>query len=236
MDALRIQPNVGSTERLITVLAGAALLGYAWKRNSKKTALASAGMLLRGATGYCPAYGAAGVNHADSRRALSGPRGIHVRESITIDAPVEDVYRFWRSLDQLPEVMPQLERVERIDSRHSRWTAKAFDAVPVTWKAEIINDVPFETIGWRTVPGAAIQHAGSVNFKPAYGARGTDVFVHLQYSAPGGKAAGWLAWLAGQDPGKLTCDGLRALKQRLEEGPAASGVDAYPSPAPLPVH
>src|SRR6187455_1852341 len=109
MDALRIQPNVGSTERLITVLAGAALLGYAWKRNSKKTALASAGMLLRGATGYCPAYGAAGVNHADSRRALSGPRGIHVRESITIDAPVEDVYRFWRSLDQLPEVMPQLE-------------------------------------------------------------------------------------------------------------------------------
>src|SRR5689334_13798803 len=102
MDEVTIQPNVGSTERLITVLAGAALLGYAWKNRSKKTALASAGMLLRGATGYCPAYGALGVNHADSRQALRGPRGIHVRESITIEAPVDDIYRFWRSLEQLP--------------------------------------------------------------------------------------------------------------------------------------
>ena len=85
------------------------------------------------------------------------------------------------------------------------------------------------------MPGKAIQHAGSVNFAPAYGARGTDVHVHLQYSAPGGKATSWLAWLAGQDPGQLTRDGLLALKERLE-GTAPGPVDGYQSPAPLPVH
>jgi uncharacterized membrane protein len=228
--------NVGSTERLMMLLAGAALLGYAWKNSSKKMALASAGMLLRGTTGYCPAYAAMGVNHADTREALSGPRGIHVRESITIDAPVEDLYRFWRSLDRLPEVIPQLERVEQLDARRSRWTAKAFDAVPVTWEAEIISDVAYETIGWKTLPGEAIQHAGSVNFKPAFGDHGTEVRVHLQYSAPGGKAAGWLAWLAGQDPGHLTREGLRALKRRLEGGEPAGDVAADRSPSPAPVH
>ena len=233
----KLETNVGSTERLLMLLGGAALLGYAWRNNSKKVALASAGMLLRGATGYCPAYAAIGVNHSDTKEALSGPRGVHVRESVTIDAPAEDIYRFWRSLDNLPEVMPQLEKVEQLDTKRSRWTAKAFDAVPVTWEAEIINEVPYETIGWKTLPGEAIQHAGSVNFKPAYGASGTEVRVHLQYSTPGGKAAGWLAWLAGQDPGELTREGLRALKQRLEAGgPALSGNDVYVSPSPSPVH
>jgi uncharacterized membrane protein len=168
---------------------------------------------------------------------LSGPKGVHIRESITIDAPAEEIYRFWRELDRLPEVMPHLEHVERLDSRRSRWTARAFDAVPVTWQAEIINDVPFETIAWSTVDGEAIQHAGSVTFKPAFGDRGTEVHVHLQYSAPGGKAASWLAWLAGEDPAQRLREGLRGLKRRLEAGPTRSNdLGPYRSPSPSPLH
>src|SRR4051812_48990174 len=88
--------NVGSTERLVTMLAGAALLGYAWRSSSKALGVASAGLLLRGATGYCPAYAAMGLNKADSKDALSGSRGVHIRESVTINAPAEEIYRFWR--------------------------------------------------------------------------------------------------------------------------------------------
>jgi uncharacterized membrane protein len=227
--------NVGSTERLVTLLAGAALLGYAWRSNSKGIGLAGAGLLLRGATGYCPGYDAMGVNHADTRDALSGGRGVHVRESISINTPAEDLYKFWRQLDRLPEVMPHLAKVEQLDTKRSRWTAKAFDAVPVAWDAEIINEVPYETIGWKTLAGQAVQHAGSVTFKPSPGGRGTDVRVHLQYTAPGGRAASWLAWLAGQDPAKLTREGLRALKRRFE-GPHLEAIEPAPSLSPSPVH
>jgi uncharacterized membrane protein len=208
--------NVGGTERLVTLVAGAALLGYAWRNHSRALGLTSVGLLARAASGYCPGYAAMGVNHADTKDALSGSRGIHVRESITIDAPPERVYRFWRQLDRLPGVMPHLAKVEQLDTKRSRWTAKAFDQVPVTWDAEIINEVPFETIGWKTVPGETIQHAGSVTFKPVPGHGGTDVRVHLQYAAPGGRAANWLAWLAGEDPARLTREGLLALKRQLE--------------------
>jgi uncharacterized membrane protein len=211
-------PNVGSTERVLTLMAGAALLGYAWKNRSTGVGLASAGLLARGATGYCPGYAAMGVDRADSRPALSGSRGVHIREAVTINAPPDQVYRFWRQLDRLPEVMPHLAKVEQIDTKRSRWTAKAFDQVPITWNAEIINEVPFETIGWKTLPGEAIQNAGSVTFKPIPGATGTEVRVHLQYAAPGGKAASWLAWMAGEDPAKLTRDGLLALKRQMEAG------------------
>jgi uncharacterized membrane protein len=216
--------NVGGSERLVTLVAGAALLGYAWRNHSKTLGLTSLGLLARGVTGYCPGYAAMGVNHADTTEALSGSRGVHVRESIVINARPEQVYRFWRRLDLLPEVMPHLAKVEQLDTKRSRWTAKAFDQVPVTWDAEIINEVPFETIGWKTVPGAMIQHAGAVNFKPVPGNSGTEVRVHLQYSAPGGRAANWLAWLAGEDPARLTREGLQTLKRRLEVEPASSPI------------
>jgi uncharacterized membrane protein len=229
------EPNVGNAERLVTLLAGAALLGYAWRCSSKRLGLASAGLLLRGATGYCPAYAAMGVDYADTKDALSGSRGVHVRESIVINAPAEDLYRFWRQLERLPEVMPHLEKVEQLDPKRSRWTAKALDRMPIVWDADVINDVPNETIGWKTVDGETIQHAGSVTFKPAPSGRGTEVRVHLQYSAPGGRAASWLAWLAGEDPAKLTHEGLRALKRRFE-GPHGDFVRPQPSLAPSPIH
>lgn len=222
--------NVGSNERLLAVIAGAALLGYAWKSNSKGLGAASVGLLLRGVTGYCPAYGAMGINHADTKQALSGERGVHIRESITINRPAEEIYRFWRQLDRLPEVMPHLSTVEQLDTKRSRWTAKAFDQLPITWEAEIINEQPFELIAWETLPGQAIQTAGSVTFKPAANGRGTDVQVHLQYSAPGGKAAAWLASLAGQDPAKYTREALEALKRRLEVPPPSPSAELSAAP------
>lgn len=222
--------NVGSNERMLMLLAGAALLGYAWKSNSKGAGVASVGLLMRGATGYCPAYGALGLNYADTKTALSGSRGVHIRESVTINAPAEEIYRFWRQLDRLPEVMPHLAKVEQLDTKRSRWTAKAFDTVPVTWEAEIINEQPFELISWQTLPGQAIQTAGSVQFAPAANGGGTEVHVHLQYNAPGGKAANWLAWLAGQDPAKYTQQALQALKQRLEVPPPAQAQGLPASP------
>jgi uncharacterized membrane protein len=241
MDALI--RNVGNTERLVTLAAGAALLGYAWRQRSRSLGLTSAGLLARGATGYCPAYAALGVNrgsrralfarwgdnYADTQHELAGERGVHVRESITINASPEELYSFWRRYENLPQVMPHLERVEEVDVKLSRWTAKAFGQVPISWVAETINEVPFETIGWKTLPGEALQHAGSVVFKrlpenpPHHAgervagapAGATDVRVHFQYSQPGGKPAAWFAAFLGQDPARLTREGLRALQERF---------------------
>lgn len=210
--------NVGNMERLVTLAAGAALLGYAWRQRSTPLGLTSAGLIARGATGYCPAYAALGVDHADTKHALSGSRGTHVREAITIKASPEELYTFWRRYENLPLVMPHLERVEEVDFKLSRWTAKALGAVPVSWMSETINEVPFETIGWKTLPGEAVQHAGSVVFNRLPETGATEVRVHFQYAPPGGKAAAWFAAFVGQDPAKETREGLQALKRHFEAG------------------
>ena len=219
--------NVSNIERVVTLAAGAALLGYAWRHRSRSFGLTSAGLIARGATGYCPAYAALGVNYSDSRHALSGERGIHVREALTIDASPEELYSFWRRLENLPQVMPHLERVEEVDFKLSRWTARGFGGVPISWIAETINEVPFETIGWKTLPGEAIQHAGSVVFKRLPETGATEVRVHFQYAPPGGKAAAWFAAFLGQDPARLTREGLEALRKRF--GRASRGRNLSPT-------
>jgi len=57
------------------------------------------------------AAAAVGLAYGFSRRrlTLAGGRGIHVRESIRVEKPVAEVFRFWRRLENLPRFMTYLE-------------------------------------------------------------------------------------------------------------------------------
>src|SRR3954470_3201280 len=222
--------NVADVERWASALGGAALTAYGIKhmrdRSPAGAALAAAGsaLMYRGATGHCSVYAAAGINTAgerqrdDTRAALSGSRGIHVEEVATINASADDLYTYWRSFDQLPRFMDHLVSVTQIDSQRSHWVAKAPAGRTVQWDAEIINEIPGELIGWRTLPGSTVVSAGSVHFKPASGGRGTEVRVRLQYDPPAGKAGATIAWLLGHEPSQTIREDLRRFKQLMETG------------------
>ena len=100
----------------------------------------------------------------DTRRALGGSAGVTVDESVTISRPISELYRFWRNLENLPRFMSHLESVERITDTLSRWRAKGPAGTDVEWNAEIINEVPDQVIGWRSIEGSDVVIAGSVNF------------------------------------------------------------------------
>ena len=220
--------NVAAAERWASALSGAALTAYAIKqlkdRSPAGPALAAAGtaLMYRGATGHCPVYSAAGINTAhdvdETKRALGGPRGVNVEEAVTINASPEDLYAFWRNLEVLPRFMNHLVEVRQLDQCRSHWVAKAPAGRTVEWDAEIINEIPGELIGWRTLPGSDVVSAGSVRFKCAPGGRGTEVRVRLQYEPPAGKVGATIAWLLGHDPAQAIREDLRRLKQLVEAG------------------
>ena len=220
--------NVAGVERWASAIGGAALAAYGVKqlkdRSPAGAALAAAGgaLIYRGATGHCHVYGAAGINTAadrdDTRSALSGSRGVNVEEVVTINADADALFAFWRRFDLLPSFMTHLISVTEIDERHSHWVAKAPAGRTVQWHAEIINEVPGELIGWRTLDGADVVSAGSVRFMPAIGGRGTEVRVRLQYNPPAGKVGAALAWLLGHDPAATIREDLRRFKQLMEAG------------------
>jgi uncharacterized membrane protein len=143
---------------------------------------------------------------------------VHVDESVTINQPIEILYRFWRNLENLPRFMRHLESVERVTDTLSRWRSKGPGGSTIEWTAEIINEVPNQVIGWRSIEGSDVVSAGSVNFDDAGPGRGTRVHVRLQYSPPGGKVGAAVAKLLGRDPGTEIREDLRQFKQLLEAG------------------
>jgi uncharacterized membrane protein len=153
----------------------------------------------------------------DTREALAGPRGIHVKESVTIARPARELYDFWRSIENLPRFMSHLESVTDLGDGRSHWVAKAPLGSRVEWDAEVINEVPDRVIGWRSLPGSTVTSAGSVTFEELPG-RGTRVRVHLQYDPPAGKIGGAVARLFGKSPAQEIREDLQTFKSLLEAG------------------
>jgi uncharacterized membrane protein len=213
-------------ERLGTIATAAALMAYGLTRRTLPgfcLAVAAVPVLYRGLAGDWPAplRSLPRFGEDDTRVALAGSRGIHVRESIRIEKPVAEIYAFWRRFENLPRFMRNLERVTELGDDKSHWVAKGPAGRSVAWDAEIINEVPNEVIGWRSLPGADVVTAGSVNFKPVRNGACTQVSVHLQYAPPAGKWGAFLAKSVGREPSQTIREDLRRLKQILETGEIA---------------
>jgi uncharacterized membrane protein len=231
--------NVGRVERWLSMIAGGALAAYAMKRRDAPggaAAIAGAALLYRGATGHCDVYQLLGVSRADrrsggergegtgiiadrysdTRQQLGGNRGIHVEESVSINRPISELYRFWRDFENLPTFMEHLESVSMREEGVSHWVAKGPAGMPVEWDARIINEVPDKVIGWQSLTGSTISTAGSVNFDAD--PHGTRVTVHMQYNPPGGRLGAALAKIFGEEPNQTVREDLRHFKQLMETG------------------
>jgi uncharacterized membrane protein len=231
--AISVGPmNVSDVERWASVVAGVGFLALAARRHRATKIAASTigtGLIARGVTGRCPVYTAThtGSRHTDTKTALGGDRGVHVNKTMTINKPVEEVYRFWRDLANLPKVMRHLESVTPIDDRRSHWVAKGPAGLRVEWDAEIIHEEVDRVIGWRSLENAEVISAGSVAFRQGpHG--GTEITVRMQYEPPAGKVGSAIAKLFGEEPSQQIDADLRHVKQFLETG-EVSTTEGQPS-------
>lgn len=145
-------------------------------------------------------------------------RDVHVETSITIDKSPAELYAFWRDFKNLPLFMRNLVSVMDLGDGKSHWIATGLGGRQVEWDAEIYNEVPNETIAWRTLEDADVVNAGAVNFRKAPAGRGTYVSVTMNYNPPAGKIGATIAQLFGVEPAQLIREDLRRLKQHLEAG------------------
>jgi uncharacterized membrane protein len=220
--------NVGDTERLLSILGGAALSLFGLSRRSLGgLGLAAVGgsLIYRGTTGDCPYYRSLGVSTAlpiGSATSVRAGHGVKVEESITINRDAATLWRFWRKLENIGRFMQHLERVEEIDERRSRWTACGPLGVKLEWEAEIINEKENELIAWRSVDNSQVDTAGSVHFRELPHGRGTDMRVVFKYDAHAAQLAAPLARLLGQSPRQHIHEDLRRFKQVMESGETAT--------------
>ena len=146
---------------------------------------------------------------------------VHVKHSLIVNRPPEQLYQMWRNFQELPRFMHHVLSVQEQGQGRWHWTVKGPAGLEVEWDAEVVQDRPNEFIAWRSLPNADVDNAGSVSFQRAPGGRGTIVRVELRYRPPAGKTGATLAKFLGQSPEKqITVDLLR-FKQMVETGEIA---------------
>ena len=228
VDQAKPYVNVGHIERAFSVVLGTALAAYGLSRRSiagAGAALLGAAVVWRGVSGHCQLFHVLGLSTAeeDNGRQVSVPygRGIRVEKSVTVNAPPEELYRFWRNFENLPRFLSHLQSVKVIDDKRSHWVTKGPIGTDAEWDAEIINEIPNALIGWRSVDGSNVRNAGSVHFTRSTGNRGTEMRVVLRYDPPAGAIGDAIAKMFGTDAALEVQEDLRIFKQLIEAGQTA---------------
>ena len=176
---------LGRTERTISAVGGSLLLYFVSRKRKKETLLVLAGgyLLYRAVAGRCPV--SEGL-HKSSRSTHTGTSNVNVRTQVTVNRPRNEVYAFWRRLENLPLFMKHLESVDELDSYVSAWKLKIPGGLgDIRWEAEIVRDVKDTEISWQSAPGASIENAGKINFSDSPSG-GTRIDVMISYKAPMG--------------------------------------------------
>lgn len=218
--------NVGHFERGASLTLGTALIAFAMSRRRRALALPlgllGAYLTWRGATGHCLVYDALDTGSAEDEEDARLDAGSHddvSREATTtIARSPEDVYAFFRRLENAPRFLSFVDSVHTHDDTSSSWTGRAPDGQPAHWEAEILEDRAGELIVWRSEPGAVVHHAGAVSFRPASGGEGTEVRLEVEYDPPGAPLGRAVAHVMGSTAEYPVEDDLLRLKQILEGG------------------
>ena len=208
--------DLGQPERLVSTAAGGLLLLYSLRNPTPLN-------LLLGAFGAGLIYqGAVGRNVVETVRTgqplVAEPNGLRVKKSMTVNRSPDELYAFWRDLENLPRFMKHVRSVQRHGNGRSHWVVAGPRGTVFKWDAQITVDRPNEMIAWQTVPGSSVDHRGYVKFVPAPGSRGTEVHVAMEYQPPGGEAGKLLGSLLGGITEQEIQEQIRNFKSIMEAG------------------
>lgn len=175
-----------------------ALCGLACRGVARAAALTAAGALI-------------------TRAAVQRQRGeIRVQKTLTIEAPIHEVFAFWSQFENFPRFMEHVLEV-RCDGDRSHWRVAGPAGVALEWQAEITERIEDRKIAWCSLEGSAIAHRGDVRFDPI-GTDATRITVHMVYAPPGGTLGHVAAGFLLGDPKALMDQDLLRFKSLLEHG------------------
>ncbi|MHB8877750.1 MAG: SRPBCC family protein [Myxococcaceae bacterium] len=217
METTRVRSgmNLGTGERVLSAVAGSALVTYGLAQRSMRgvaVALLGGAWVGRGITGRSRLYQLFGVR---------GLGSVEVQQSIIVQRPRHEVYAFWRNIRNYPRFMHRVEAVEPLPDGRLRFHAKGMFGRPIEWVSVTRAEREDELVTWASEDGP-FQLSGEARFGDAAGGRGTERKVAVRYQAPGGRGALALASLLGDEPGQVLAAELRRFRQLMETGEIAT--------------
>jgi uncharacterized membrane protein len=205
------QENWSPTTRLLMGTGGALLLMLGLSRR---------GLLMLPAIGAGGALLLRGLTNTPMRRLTgicAGRRSIDFHKTITVNAPIDEVYEFWSQQENFPRFMAHVREVTVREDGSAHWVVAGPAGVPIAFDTVITSRTPNRVLAWKTTPGWAVQHSGIIQFEPA-GDNATRMDIRMSYNPPAGAAGHALASLFGIDPLSAMDEDLVRFKSLMEQG------------------
>lgn len=162
---------------------------------------------------------ARGVSNMPVKRLVgvdTGRRAVDLQKTINVDAPVEEVFKFWQNYENFPRFMSNVEEVRDRGDGYSHWVVKGPANTTLEWDARITSLIPNKVLAWRSLPGSVVGHAGIINFEPNQQG-GTQVDVKFSYRPPAGAMGHLAASLLGSNPKQMMNEDLARFKSLIEQ-------------------
>ncbi|MHB1417691.1 MAG: SRPBCC family protein [Chloroflexota bacterium] len=149
---------------------------------------------------------------------LSDGRGaVSFHKTISVNAPVDRVFRYWTNLGNLPRFMEHLQEVKDLGEGRYRWVAVGPAGQNFEWEAVVTKMVPNQVLAWRSVKGATVGNAGIIHFASTPEG-GTRLDIQMSYTPPAGGLGHMVAALFGADPKRALDEDLVRFKSLIEQG------------------
>jgi uncharacterized membrane protein len=152
-----------------------------------------------------------------------------VEGSIEVGVPAPQVYEYWKTLENLPQFMTNVEEVRSTGPDTTHWRVKGPLGASLEFDARTTQDEDNEAIGWNTEDGE-VQTSGQVRFQQVADSR-TRVEVQMNYwDAPGGKA-GEFASRVVANPQIMVQQDLQNFKEIIEGKATPEEIQQRPAAA-----
>lgn len=168
------QPHSG--KHVVEAVVAGALLAYAQGRNGD----GRRGIAARLAASALLVAAFAPEMTRQLLRIGAARRRVHLRTTIEIDRPVEEVFEFCRDFENFPRVVQSLRRITDYQDGRSCWEVISPSGEVLSWNSEVTKYVPNVVIAWRSVPGSVVDCNGLIRFSPS-SRGGTRLRVEVDY-------------------------------------------------------
>lgn len=169
--------------------------------------------------GTCTALLVRSATNLPARRLVgvrSGRRAIDLRKTITVDAPIDQVFELWAQPESFPRFLGHVREVRvSQDRKRSHWKVDGPGGTTISWDTRITASIPGKVLAWKTLPGAMVEHAGAVRFEKVDDQR-TRLDVRMVYNPPAGAIGHAVARLFRKDPRTAMDEDMVRLKSLLE--------------------
>ena len=196
--------------RLLGGIAAGGLLSYGFLRGGFVGAAAKL-------AGFAGLARAASNNTLGSLVGTDGHCEVQLHKTMSVQAPVETVFRFWSNFSNFPRFMSHLVEVRDLGNNRSHWVATGPGGMLVAWDARMTSLVKNELLEWESEPGSEIRHRGSVRMESENGDR-TRISLRMCYKPPAGYLGHTVASLLGVNPKHQIDNDLVRMKSLLELG------------------